>query len=66
MVYYDSELDEIVVLAGQSPAIGTYSISVTGSVKSATGYVCKSFTFDLTVCGQSCPTTIETEQDVTE
>jgi hypothetical protein len=64
LVYYDSTTAEIVVLGGQSPALGTYSISVTGSVKSATGYVCKSFTFDLTVCGQSCPTTTTQESDL--
>jgi hypothetical protein len=62
MVYYDSTTEEIVVLCGQSPARGTYSISVTGSVKSATGYECSSFTFDLAVCsGQSCSTTIGTD-----
>jgi hypothetical protein len=58
MVYYDSTTKEIVVLGGQNPAPGTYSISVTGSVKSATGYVCSSITFDLAVKGgQSCSTT---------
>ena len=55
MVYYDSKAEEVVIMGGQSPAVGTYTIVVTASVKSATGYVCSSFEFDLAVCGESSP-----------
>jgi hypothetical protein len=59
MVYYDSVAKDLVIKGSQSPAPGTYSISVTGSLKSADGYECSSITFDLAVTGgQSCPTTI--------
>jgi len=49
MVYYDSATKEVVIMGGQIPAVGTYSIVVTGSVKSATGFVCSSFQFELSV-----------------
>jgi hypothetical protein len=55
MVYYDSGEKELVILGGQIPTVGIYSIVVTASVKSATGYVCSTITFDLVVYDPEAP-----------
>ena len=62
MVYYDSGEKKLVILGGQSPTVGIYSIVVTASVKSATGYVCSSFAFDLEVYDPQAPVEVAETQ----
>ena len=66
LVYYDSLTEEVVIMGGQSSSVGTYTIVVSASIKSATQYVCSSFEFELEVVDElSTGTTEDTNSSET-